>query len=103
MGSPQADRTPFERALTIAESAQFRKAGHGDASGSWVGNGPNRPISPADLTKVLDTDQINTLMSQSGLSRDELLAGLSDQLPRLVDHLTPNGRMPTDEEMSRLV
>jgi uncharacterized protein YidB (DUF937 family) len=82
---------------------QFRKAGHGDAVGSWVGNGPNRPVSPADLTKVLDTDQINTLMSQSGLSRDELLAGLSDQLPRFVDHLTPNGRMPTDEEMSRLV
>jgi len=82
---------------------QFRKAGHGDVAGSWVGNGPNRPISPADLTKVLDTDQINTLTSQSGLSRDELLAGLSDQLPRLVDHLTPNGRMPTDEEMSHLV
>src|SRR5262249_55486896 len=69
----------------------------------WVGNGPNRPISPGDLSKVLDTDQINTLMSQSGLSRDELLAGLSDHLPRLVDHLTPNGRMPTDEEMSRIV
>jgi uncharacterized protein YidB (DUF937 family) len=82
---------------------QFRQAGHGDAAASWVGNGPNRAVSPADLTKVLDTDQINTLMSQSGLSRDELLAGLSDQLPRLVDHLTPNGRMPTDAEMSRLV
>ena len=82
---------------------QFRNAGHGDAVGSWVGNGPNRPVSPADLAKVLDAEQINTLMSQSGLSRDELLAGLSDQLPRVVDRLTPNGRMPTDEEMSRLV
>jgi uncharacterized protein YidB (DUF937 family) len=68
-----------------------------------VGNGPNRPISPADLSKALGKDQIDTLMSQSGLSRDEMLTGLSDQLPRLVDHLTPNGRMPTDEEMSRLV
>jgi uncharacterized protein YidB (DUF937 family) len=82
---------------------QFQKAGHGDVAGSWVGNGPNRAISPTDLAKVLDTHQINTLTSQSGLSRDELLAGLSDHLPRLVDHLTPNGRMPTDEEMSRLV
>jgi uncharacterized protein YidB (DUF937 family) len=82
---------------------QFRQSGHGDVAGSWVGNGPNRPISPADLSKALGTDQINTLMSQSGLSRDELLTGLSDQLPRVVDHLTPNGRMPTDEEMSRLV
>jgi uncharacterized protein YidB (DUF937 family) len=82
---------------------QFRKAGHDDAADSWVGNGPNRHISPADLSKALGTDQISTLMSQSGLSRDELLSGLSDQLPRLVDHLTPNGRMPTDQEMSRLV
>jgi len=82
---------------------QFRQAGHGDVAGSWVGNGPNRAISPADLSKALGADQINTLMSQSGLSRDELLTGLSDQLPRLVDHLTPNGRVPTDEEMSRLV
>jgi uncharacterized protein YidB (DUF937 family) len=80
---------------------QFRQSGHGDVAG--VGNGPNRPISPADLSKTLGTDQINTLMSQSGLSRDELLTGLRDQLPPLVDHLTPNGRMPTDEEMSRLV
>jgi uncharacterized protein YidB (DUF937 family) len=82
---------------------QFRQGGHGDVAGSWVGNGPNRPISPGDLSKALGTDQINTLMSQSGLSRNELLTGLSDQLPRLIDHLTPNGRMPTDEEMSRLV
>jgi uncharacterized protein YidB (DUF937 family) len=82
---------------------QFRQSGHGDVAGSWVGNGPNRPISPTDLSKALGTDQINTLMSQSGLSRDQLLTGLSDQLPRLVDHLTPNGRVPTDEEMSRLV
>jgi uncharacterized protein YidB (DUF937 family) len=82
---------------------QFRRAGHGDVAGSWVGSGPNRPISPGDLSKALGTDQISTLMSQSGLSRDELLAGLSDQLPQVVDHLTPNGRMPTDEEMSRLV
>jgi uncharacterized protein YidB (DUF937 family) len=82
---------------------QFQSAGHGDVAASWVGNGPNRAISPSDLTKVLDSDQINTIMSQSGLSRDQLLAGLSDQLPQLVDHLTPNGRLPTDDEMSRLV
>ena len=82
---------------------QFQKAGHSDVAGSWVGNGRNRAISPSDLTQVLDADQISTMMTHSGLSRDELLAGLSHQLPQLVDHLTPNGRIPTDEEMSRLV
>lgn len=82
---------------------QFQQAGHGDVASSWVGNEPNRAISPNDLSKVLDSDQINTLMSHSGLSRDELLTGLSEHLPKLIDHLTPNGRVPTDEEMSRLV
>ena len=65
----------------------------------WLGHG----WATAQMSKALGADQINTMMSQSGLSREELLAGLSDQLPRLVDHLTPNGRVPTDEEMSRLV
>jgi len=53
MGSPQADRTRFERALTIAESAQFRKAGYGDAAGSWVGNGPNGRSIGTEATPAL--------------------------------------------------
>jgi uncharacterized protein YidB (DUF937 family) len=39
-------------------------------------------------------------MSQSGLSRDELLTGLSQHLPDVVDHLTPDGRLPTDDEVA---
>jgi uncharacterized protein YidB (DUF937 family) len=31
------------------------------------------------------------------------LSGMSDQLPELVDQLTPHGRMPTDAEASRWV
>jgi len=82
---------------------QFQQAGQGDAANSWVGRGQNQAIAPNDLTKALDTDQINTLMAHSGLSRDELLTGLSEQLPGLVDHLTPDGRLPTEAEASRLV
>jgi uncharacterized protein YidB (DUF937 family) len=37
------------------------------------------------------------------LSRDELLEGLSQNLPDLIDKLTPNGRLPTAEEASRMV
>jgi len=82
---------------------QLQQAGHGDTANSWVGSGQNKPIAPGDLLKALGSDQVNTLMSQSGLSRDELLAGLSEQLPAVVDHLTPNGRVPTEQEMSHLV
>jgi uncharacterized protein YidB (DUF937 family) len=82
---------------------QFQQAGHGEVASSWIGSGQNKAITPNDLTKALGSDQINALMAQTGLSRDELLGGLSEQLPRVVDHLTPDGRLPTEQEMSRLV
>jgi uncharacterized protein YidB (DUF937 family) len=79
---------------------QFQQSGQGDAANSWVSPGPNKQISPGDLASALGADQINTLTSQSGLSRDELLAGLSQHLPGVIDHLTPDGRLPTESELS---
>ncbi len=79
---------------------QFQQSGHGDTANSWVGPGPNKQIAPGDLANALGADQINSLMSQSGLSRDELLNGLSQHLPGVIDHLTPNGRLPTGDEVS---
>ena len=61
---------------------------------------PNKQIAPGDLASALGADQINALTSQTGLSRDELLDGLSQYLPDVIDHLTPDGRLPTDSELS---
>jgi uncharacterized protein YidB (DUF937 family) len=82
---------------------QFKNAGKGDAATSWVGTGQNQPISTQDLSQVLSPEQIAFLTQRSGLSREELLAGLSEHLPALVDKLTPDGRMPTADEMHRSV
>ena len=79
---------------------QFQQTGQSDAADSWVSNGPNKEISPGDLAKSLGADQINSLMSQSGLSRDELLSGLSQHLPNVINHLTPDGRLPSESELS---
>jgi uncharacterized protein YidB (DUF937 family) len=78
---------------------QFQQSGHGEAASSWVGTGPNKQISPDDLGRALGADQIDALSAQSGLSRDELLAGLSRHLPDAIDHLTPDGRLPTEGEV----
>ena len=82
---------------------QFQGAGKGDVAQSWVGTGQNEPITPTDLSQVMTPEQIDFLMARTGLSREELLAGLSEQLPKAVDHLTPEGRLPTPEEMNRVV
>jgi uncharacterized protein YidB (DUF937 family) len=79
---------------------QLQQSGHGDTANSWVGKGANKAISPGDLSSALGADQIDSLASQSGMSRDELLSGLSQYLPQVIDHLTPEGRLPTDREVS---
>jgi len=60
-------------------------------------------VSPNDLSKVLTEEQIAFLTERTGMSRDELLAGLSERLPQVVDELPPEGRVPTTEEMARRV
>ena len=80
---------------------QFQQSGHGDVAKSWVDNAPNKAISADDLAKALGGDQIETLTAHTGLSRQDLLAGLSQYLPQVVNQLTPDGRLPTEQELSR--
>jgi uncharacterized protein YidB (DUF937 family) len=52
---------------------------------------------------ALGADTLDALARQTGLSHDDLLEGLSQNLPDFIDQLTPNGRLPTEEEASRMV
>jgi uncharacterized protein YidB (DUF937 family) len=79
---------------------QFQQKGLGDQADSWVSNGPNKPVSPNDLASALGADQIDQLSAQSGLPRGELLHGLSRYLPDAINHLTPDGRLPDEHELS---
>ena len=79
---------------------QLQQKGHGDTANSWVSNGPNKQIAPGDLANALGADQIDSLASQSGMSRDQLLQGLSQYLPDAINHLTPDGRLPSGDELS---
>ncbi|MGB8894183.1 MAG: YidB family protein [Pseudolabrys sp.] len=82
---------------------QFQQSGQSDAVNSWVGTGPNKSISPNDLASALGSDKINALVAQTGMSRDDLLHGLSEYLPQVVDQLTPQGRLPTEQEAHRML
>ncbi len=82
---------------------QLQQSGQGQTAQSWVGHGPNQEISSNDLAKALGADQISTLMSHTGLSREDLLAGLSQHLPDVVNQLTPDGRVPTEQELSQSI
>jgi len=82
---------------------EFQQRGLGQAAQSWVGTGPNQKIASNDLARALGTDTIDALSKHTGVGREDLLSGLSQHLPNLVDQLSPNGRLPTEEEASRMV
>jgi uncharacterized protein YidB (DUF937 family) len=82
---------------------QFQENGQGDIAHSWIGTGPNKTISEGDLASALGGDTLDTLSNQTGMGREDLLSGLSRQLPRFVDQLTPDGRVPSEEEAQRMV
>jgi uncharacterized protein YidB (DUF937 family) len=76
---------------------RFKQSGHADtvdSCDSWVRTGPNKEIAPAQVEQAIGPDVLETLMRQTGLSRDEILARLSRELPGAVDKYTPEGRLP---------
>jgi uncharacterized protein YidB (DUF937 family) len=75
---------------------RFKQSGQGETADSWVGTGPNKPVTPAQLEKAIGPEVLDTLSKQTGLSRDDLLARLSRELPDAVDKYTPQGRLPTE-------
>lgn len=80
---------------------QFDQAGAGDAARSWVSQGENIPVTPQQIENTFGSDIIDQLADQFGLDKRELLQGLSETLPEVVNELTPDGRLPTEDEISR--
>ena len=80
---------------------RFRQNGQREIAESWVGHGPNKEVAPNQLEQAIGPDVLATLSQQTGLSRDELLARLSQELPTAVDRYTPEGRLPTQQDISR--
>ncbi|MEO5596599.1 MAG: YidB family protein [Lysobacteraceae bacterium] len=77
---------------------RFKQSGHAETADSWVKTGPNQPIGSDHLEQVIGPEVLSALAEQTGLSREELLDRLTREVPSAVDGLTPNGRLPTDEE-----
>jgi uncharacterized protein YidB (DUF937 family) len=82
---------------------KLQQGGLSNATNSWVGTGQNQPVSSNQLSSALGPDVIKNLAQQSGLSEDDLGKQLSQVLPGLVDKLTPNGRLPTMAELSKML
>ena len=72
----------------------FQDKGLGDIAASWVGTGQNQPITAAQIQQVIGADRLASISQKFGLSPDTVAAGLAEMLPRVIDHLSPNGQLP---------
>jgi uncharacterized protein YidB (DUF937 family) len=78
----------------------FQQAGLGHIAQSWIGNGPNQPVSPQQLQRVFGDDQVQSMARQADMPPQDFLSQLSQHLPRVVDGMTPNGQLPDEGTVS---
>ena len=74
---------------------RFQDRGLGNLVAGWIGSGPNPPIAPAQVETILGSQQLGLLAGKTGLSLPELTKKLATILPRIIDHLTPDGKVPS--------
>ena len=74
--------------------AKLQQAGLGDQVKSWLGNGSNLPITAEQLQQVLGSDTVRQLAARFNIPVDQLAQVLAQQLPKVVDRASPEGKLP---------
>jgi uncharacterized protein YidB (DUF937 family) len=74
--------------------AKLEQAGLGNQVKSWLGNGQNLPISAEELQQVLGSDTVRQLAAKYNIPVDQISQILAQELPKAVDHASPNGHLP---------
>jgi uncharacterized protein YidB (DUF937 family) len=72
---------------------KFSQSGQGNAFQSWVGMGENQPISSNQIQNVLGSEQVNALAAKMGIDPAQASNFLAEYLPKIVDKLTPEGKV----------
>ena len=73
---------------------QLEQQGLGASVKSWVGTGPNQPISADQVHQAFGSGAIAALAAKAGLNPQDLAQKLAQILPQAIDKLTPGGVVP---------
>lgn len=72
---------------------QLQEGGLERQIGSWLGNGQNLPVTPAQIRDALGNDTIMQIARQFGLPVDDVLKLLTQFFPEAVNQASPNGQL----------
>jgi uncharacterized protein YidB (DUF937 family) len=75
---------------------KFHQGGMAEQADSWVSTGQNMGISADQLQQIFGSSSIGNIASKLGMSEDQAGTAMSQVLPELINHLTPQGQVPED-------
>ena len=82
---------------------KFSQSGQGNAFQSWVGMGENQAVSSNQIQNALGSDQVKALAAKMGIDPSQASGFLAEYLPKIVDKLTPAGKIdPTADHQQGL-
>ncbi|MDP8161568.1 YidB family protein [Pasteurella skyensis] len=75
---------------------KLQQNGLGDMVSSWIGTGENQEVSSEQLAEAIGQDELRNVAQQAGVDENEVPNLLSQYLPKVVDKLSPNGELDTN-------
>jgi uncharacterized protein YidB (DUF937 family) len=83
--------------------SMFQQGGLGHIMSSWIGNGPNLPVSANQLQNVLHGGALQQAAQQAGMDSSQFTSTMSTLLPHLVDKVSPNGQLPDASALQQML
>jgi uncharacterized protein YidB (DUF937 family) len=78
---------------------RFRQVGLGHVVESWIGRGANTMLSSEQVESALGTEITTEMARQAGIDAETTRAALGIMIAGVVDMLTPNGFVPTENDL----
>lgn len=78
---------------------RFRQVGLGNAADSWVSTEKNISLSNEQVEAALGAETTDEMARQAGVDAETTKSALGTMIPSVVDSLTPDGIVPTENDL----
>ena len=77
----------------------FKDKGMGDQADSWVSTGDNQAVTADQVRQALSEEQLQAVAAEAGIGVDEAAEYVATALPEVVNQVTPEGSVPSDDQL----
>ena len=78
---------------------KLRQSGLEEQVSSWVAKGQNLPVVGEQIKKALGNEKVAQIATKLGITTEQAADDLARVVPEVVDEVTPDGELPTPEQV----